>query len=370
MIFLDNNATTGILPAVVEAMLLDLDGIARNPSSITTYGREAKQKLIQARKKIADYFGVFPDEIIFTSGGTESNHLLINGFYKAKPGPIITTKIEHPSALSCIKNIQTPVHYLDISTFGAPTVADIEKAIQPSTSFIFLTGANNETGVLSPFEEVAELASFYNVPLLLDGVCLLGKYNLSPIHKKISAISFSGHKCHGPKGIGIAFISRKHKIPPLFVGGHQERNLRAGTENLPGILGLAKAIELIPKDAATIISHLRDTFESRLLSLYPDQIEINGQGPRIANTSNLYFKEIDAETLLIHLDQNNVIASLGSACSAGTLAPSHVLLEMGLGNVRARSSLRFSFSRLNTIEETLFAVEILHNYLRKSLVLV
>lgn len=367
MIFFDNNATTGILPEVVEAMLSDLDGIPRNPSSITSFGREAKQRLIIARKTIADYLGVFPDEIIFTSGGTESNHLLIQGSYKARPGHIITTKIEHQSALSCIKSLHADVTYVDVSSTGAPNLSDIERAIKPTTSLLFFSGANNETGVLAPFEEIAELASHWNIPFLLDGVCLLGKYNLSPLNQKISGISFSAHKCHGPKGIGIAVVSRKHKIAPLLQGGHQERGLRAGTENLAGILGFAKAIEIIPSDPAIQLAKLQGAFETRLKALHPN-IEINGLGPRIANTSNIYFHGIEAENLLIHLDQHNIIASLGSACSAGTLAPSHVLLEMGLGSERARSSIRFSFSRLNTLEEIHTAIAVVHGYIQKSFV--
>lgn len=363
MIFFDNNATTPLLPSVIQAMLLDLDGVPRNPSSITSYGREGKQMLIHARKKIADYFSVSPEEIIFTSGGTESNHFLIQGFYKSRPGHIITTKIEHQSVLSCLKHLKADITYLEVGPEGAPKLSDIEKSIKPSTTMIVLSGANNETGVQCPFEEIADIATYHNLIFLLDGVCLLGKYNLSPLSKLISGISFSGHKCHGPKGIGIAIVSKKHKISPLLFGGHQERSLRAGTENLAGILGLAKAIELIPHNPSDYLSHLRDTFENKLLAIFPS-IEINGLGSRIANTSNLYFKDIDAETLLIHLDQNHVIASLGSACSAGTLSPSHVLLEMGLGSARASSSIRFSFSRLNTLDEVDKAINILKTFLR------
>lgn len=363
MIFFDNNATTPILPCVVEAMLQDLDGIPRNPSSITTFGRQAKQMLIQARKRVADYFDVSPEEIIFTSGGTESNHLLIQGFYKTRPGHIITTKIEHQSVLSCLKQLNADISYIEVGAYGAACLTDLEKALKPSTTMIVLSGANNETGALSPIDEIANFAAYHNLIFLLDGVCLLGKYNLSPLSKQISGISFSGHKCHGPKGIGIAIVSKRHKIPPLFLGGHQERNLRAGTENLPGILGLAKAIDSIPENPAPYLCSLRDAFESKLQSLFP--IEINALAPRLSNTSNLYFKGIDAETLLIHLDQNNVIASLGSACSAGTLSPSHVLLEMGLGAARASSSLRFSFSRLNTLAEVDRAATILSHFRRK-----
>lgn len=344
MIYLDNNATTPILPEVVEAMMRDLDGIPRNPSSVTTYGREARQKIILARRKIADYFGVQSEEVYFTSGGTESNHTMIHGFYKRKSGHIVTTHLEHASVLEPIRHLGAKVTYVEVGEFGAPTPQQIEKALQPHTSFIVLSGANNETGVMIDLHGIAELAAYHEIPLLIDGVALLGKANFT-LPPGVAAISFSGHKIHGPKGIGLLIVRKKYKIPPLFRGGHQEHDMRAGTENLPGILGITKAIELITPDVPNKIAALRNAFEKNLSAC------INGTGPRVSNTSNLYFPGIDAENLLIQLDQQGIITSLGSACSAGTLEPSHVLLSMGYPKARALSSLRFSFSRLNTINE-------------------
>ncbi len=349
MIYLDNNATTSILPEVVEAMLFDLDGVPRNPSSVTTYGREARERIIQSRRSIAKYFGLLPEEVYFTSGGTESNHMLIHGFHLRKPGPIISTPIEHASALEALKPYR-PI-LLNIDETGAPKLADIEELLlKVKPSFIMLSGANTETGVMIPLSEIALLCEKNNTPLVIDGVGLLGKVDCSTLPKGVSAISFSGHKCHGPKGIGLAIIRKEYKIPPLFKGGHQERGMRAGTENLSGILGLAKAISLIDKTIFIQIENLRNYFERLLFAKFPE-LEINGQGKRLPNTSNIYFKNSCAETLLINLDQKGLIASLGSACSSGTLEPSHVLLGMGLSKDRALSSLRFSLSRFTTKEE-------------------
>ncbi len=349
MIYLDNNATTSILPEVVEAMLFDLDGIPRNPSSITVYGREAKEKIIQSRRFIAKYFGLLPEEVYFTSGGTESNHMLIHGFQQRRPGPIISTAIEHSSVRETLKPF-CPIH-LNVDESGAPKLFDLEELLlRVRPSFIILSGANTETGVMIQLNEIAALCERNNTPLLIDGVGLLGKVKCSPLPKGISGISFSGHKFHGPKGIGLAIIRKEYKIPPLFRGGPQERGMRAGTENLSGILGITKAISLIDETTFTHMEELRNHFETLLFTKFPN-FQINGKGQRLPNTSNIYFEGACAETLLIKLDQKGLITSLGSACSSGTLEPSHVLLGMGLSKNRALSSLRFSLSRLTTKAE-------------------
>ncbi len=361
MIFLDNNATTQVLPEVVQAMLLDLDGIPRNPSSITSLGREAKQKIVESRRFIANYFRLLPEEVYFTSGGTESNYMLIQGFYQRKPGPIISTQIEHASVLAPLRPYK-PI-YLKIDERGFPDPKEIAELFTKVTpSFVMLSGANTETGVLLPLEEIAALCKANEVPLIIDGIGLLGKVSCKSLPKGVSAISFSGHKFHGPKGIGLAIIRKEYKIPPLFKGGHQERDMRAGTENLPGILGITKALSLIDETAFLKMETLRNYFETLLFKEIPN-IEINGQNKRLPNTSNIYFKGSCAETLLIKLDQNNLIASLGSACSSGTLEPSHVLLGMGYSKERALSSLRFSLSRFTTKEEIEKSVGLIKNLL-------
>ena len=358
MIFFDNNATTPILDEVISAMMVEFDKIPRNPSSVTRYGREGRARIAIARKSLADKFGVNPDEIIFTSGATESNHFFIQGFHSLKPGHIITTEIEHSCALEPIKQLGAPVTYIQVGPSGVPTPEDVEKAILPNTSFIFLTGANNETGVKIDLDAMCRIARDNNIPLIVDGVVLLGRTNLFPLPKEIAAISFSSHKIHGPKGAGLAIVRKKHKIPPLFRGGYQEHNMRAGTENTPAILGFAKAIELIDESIFDYLKNLRDTFERRLKEEGIDY-EVNGEGDRICNTSSLYFTEQDAEMMTINLDREGLIGSVGSACSAGVVYISHVLRAMGYEKKRLYGSMRFSFSRLNTTDEVEKAVKII-----------
>jgi len=357
LIYLDNNATTPILPEVVSAMMEDLDGIPRNPSSVTKWGREGRDKISKARRQIASYFGVHPEEVFFTSGGTESNHFLIHSFYSAKPGKIISTEIEHASALEAIKFLKAGF-YLPIDHFGAPTPSQVANSLTNNTSSIFLSAVNSETGVMIDLKEIASIAQKAKIPLLIDGVALLGKGPISPLPEGIAGISFSGHKIHGPKGIGLVIKRKQYKIPPIFRGGHQERDMRAGTENLPGILGLAKAIDLLEDSFFTTIHSTKTLFEEEVKRLIP-WIEINGTGPKISNLSNLHFSDHDAELLLINLEKRGVLCSLGSACSSGTLKASHVLLGMGYPIKRAIGSLRFSFSRLNTQEEAKKSAQIL-----------
>lgn len=364
MIYLDNNATTPIAPLVLKAMLEDLDGIPRNPSSVTKFGREGRSMISLSRRLIAEYFAVRPEEIIFTSGGTESNHLLLLGFHQAYKGPIITTKIEHKSVLEPLAHLNTQVSYIEVDKTGVPSPFAVEKALQKGAGLIFLSAVNSETGAILDIHSIADLAKFYKVPLVLDAVAYLGKARISPIPDGVAAMSFSGHKIHGPKGIGFVIKRKHHKIPPLFRGGHQEKDMRAGTENLPAILGLTKAIELIDPKDFTKMASLRDSFEKALFSKNLP-IEKNTTQDRICNVSNLYFANTDAEVLLIKLEDLNVIASLGSACSSGTLEPSHVLLNMGYPSTRASSSLRFSLSRLNTQEEIDLAANKLISLLAK-----
>jgi len=352
MIFLDNNATTAIEEEVVQAMKIDLDGIPRNPSSTTKYGREGKFLLIKARKEIAQYFHVDTKEVYFTSGGTESNVTMIHGFYHRSPGPIISSPTEHLSILETIKKY--PVRFLSIDENGVPILNEEIFACRPSC--VVLSYVNNETGVTIPLQKFASLCSKHSIPLLLDGVAALGKIPC-PLPQGIAAISFSGHKIHGPKGIGLLIIRHEYIIPPLLYGGHQEYNMRAGTENLSGILGMAKAISLIRCETFAHIAAMRDTFESLLIKRLPTCM-INGKKYRVSNVSNISFLGCDAEILLVKLEQRGVIASTGSACAAGSQQISHVLLHMGLPMERIHSSIRFSFSHLTTHKEIIQAADI------------
>ncbi len=343
-------------------MMEELDGIPRNPSSITSYGREGRARIASVRHTIAQRFGVSPEEVTFTSGATESNLMLIQGFSKLKPGHVITSQIEHSCVLRPIEDLPGEKTFLPVDAYGAVTPSQVEEAIKPHTSFIFLTGANNETGVKIDLDAMCQISKDRKIPLLIDGVVLLGRENLFPLPKEIAAISFSGHKIHGPKGSGLAIIRKKHRIPPLFKGGHQEHDMRAGTENTPAILGLGKAIEIINELHFSHMCLLRETFENRLRQLHIP-FEINGAGPRVPNTTNISFTDQDAELMMIKLDQAGLIASVGSACSAGTIHTSHVLRAMGFNKSRIQSSIRFSFSRLNTLDEVEKGAQLLKSVL-------
>lgn len=345
-IFLDNNGTTQIDPRVVAAMLAELEAGPANPSSIHSFGRAAHQRLSHARQQIASYLGTKPGELIFTSSGTEALNLAILGI-KAK-GQIITTQIEHAAVFETIKRMGNPIAYLPIGREGHVKLADVKAALTPNTSLIVLGAVNSETGVKNPIEEIAEIAERMGIPFIVDGVAWLGKEPVV-IPKGVSAMAFSGHKIHGPKGIGLLFVRKGCKLDPLLTGGGQEAMRRAGTENLPGIIGFAKAIELLEvelPESMVRMAELRDQLERGL-----GQVIVNGAGPRICNTSSITFPGVDGEALLIQLDLQGIMASMGSACSSGSLEPSRVLLNMGLSSREALSTLRFSLSRFTTEQE-------------------
>lgn len=366
-IYLDNNATTGLDPLVLEAMLPALSETPLNPSSVHFFGQRAKDLLTQARESIARSLKVRAHEIIFTSGGTEAINMLIKGISSTStPGHCITTEIEHASVYLAMKNLEQSgwkVTYLPVDRSGAIEPSQLENAIQATTRFIVLSAANSETGVKAPLQEISSISERHGIPLLIDGVALIGKETFL-IPSGVSAIAFSAHKFHGPKGIGFAVVRPHIKLSPLLVGGHQEYAKRAGTENLAGILGCAKAVALLDHylpEATERMRQLRDYFESELQRRAG--VVVNGSKERVANTCNVTFPLIDGETLLLSLDMHGIAASHGSACSAGALEPSRVLLSMGLTYPEARNSIRFSLSRWTTkddIEYTLDVIDQLH----------
>jgi len=369
-IYLDNNSSTPLDPLVFEAMLFDLCQIPRNPSSIHSFGREARNELTKARRAIADVIKVSPDELIFSSGATESNNFLLKGFLKnIFPKQVITTKLEHSSIFKLIEKYRMEggaVHYLPVGEYGAPLIEDIQEALEVDTGLIVLMAVNNETGVKTNYQEIAKLAYASGVPYIIDGVALLGKEPFE-MCAGISAITFSGHKLHAPKGIGFTYLSSEYDLPSLIEGGGQEHGARAGTHNLSGILGLSKAIEILPgllPDKTLYMEKLRTFFETSLLDQLQD-IKINGTGERICNTSNIAFLGLDGESLLMNLDLNKVAASHGSACSSGSLAPSRILMEMGYSKERVGASLRFSISRMTTQKEIERAISIIVDVVKK-----
>jgi cysteine desulfurase len=340
MIYLDNNATTQVDPRVLAVMAEELSAPPANPSSIHEAGRKAHARLQDARRRVAQFFGRKPTEVTFTSGATEAMNQLLRGL----TGHIISTQIEHACVYEILSHRQN-VTFVPVGIAGAPTVADIAAAIRPDTKAIVLSSVNGETGVKLDVPAIVQLG----IPVFLDVVAHVGK---EPIDLTgVAGFVVSAHKFHGPKGVGALVTSTK--VPALLTGGHQESDRRAGTENLPAIVGFAEALRIVHDEQSAITHHLlalRSRFETSLLAALP-HITINGQGPRTVNVSNICFTGYDGETLLLQLDQHGIAASHGSACASGSLEPSRVLTHMSLDKKTARSSVRFSFSRMNTIEE-------------------
>lgn len=362
-IYLDHNATTPIDPRVQKAIIEEFSKGPDNPSSMHFYGQEAKKSLIKARQTVAQFLAVKPSEIFFTGGGTESMNLLIQGFLPPPPCHIIGSNLDHPCILETLKELEKlgySVTYLSPGLYGAPKPEEIKAAIGANTQLIALTAVNSETGVKLDIDSAASIAKKAGIPLILDGVALLGKERFK-IPEGVIGMGFSAHKIHGPLGVGFIFSRSGWKPRPLFFGGGQESGIRPGTENLPGIIGLAKAVSILEEEidnGARHMASLKERFESKLREKIPS-LSINGSGPRICNTSNICFPNIDAESLLIHLDMQGIAASHASACSAGMLETSRVLLNMGIPRKEAASSLRFSFSRMNSVEEIDEAVQII-----------
>lgn len=352
-IYLDNNATTALDPRVFKAMLVDFQGLPANPSSIHWFGRQARNLLHKARQTTASFFQIKPEEVIFTSGGTESINTFLRGL--GTKGHVITSTIEHScvyKTLQILENQGLKVTYLPVGPWGAPLPEHVLSAIRPDTRAIALSAANSETGVKIDIEAIAEIAQTHQVPFLVDAVSFIGKEPFT-MHPGITAVALSSHKFHGPKGIGALILRASQKLIPLSTGGPQEYQHRAGTENLAGILGLAEALEIISREQSQITRHLSDLrlhLEHGLKRELPE-ILINGEGPRISNTSSIAFPGIDGETLLIQLDMAGIAVSHGSACASGAMEPSRVLIQMGITQKISASSLRFSIGRMNTREE-------------------
>lgn len=339
-IYLDNNATTFLDPRIAEYLSEVMQSPYGNPSSVHSYGQDARGKINQARRTIANYLGVKPQEILFTSGGTEGMNTLLRGL---TDGHIVSSLTEHACAYNFLQD--------NNATLVDPS--EITQAVGEDTKLISVMSVNNETGLKNDIEGIAAFAHSRGIPVVVDAVAQLGKEPIT-IPKGVVGMAFSGHKIHAPQGIGFIYLRSPYRLKPLF-SGSQEYGYRGGTENYLGILALAKAIELI--DFGNVQA-LRDDFEKQLKDALPS-IMINGAGPRISNVSNIAFPNVDGETLLITLDQKGVCASHGSACSSGALEPSRILLKMGIPLNIVKSSLRFSLSRMTTQADVDAAVKII-----------
>jgi cysteine desulfurase len=363
-IYLDNNGSTSLDPRVLKVLYEHFSTDIGNPSSMHSFGQELRKKLNKARSTIAEYLHVKSNEIIFTSGGTEAANMVIRGVVsQKKTGNIITSNVEHSCVYSTIKFLETSgckTTFLSPGKWGSISAQAVKEAIRPDTNLIALMAVNNETGVKTDIASIAEIADEASIPFVVDGVSLLGKEPFA-IPQGVSAMWFSGHKLHAPKGIGFAFVRTNLKFTPLLIGGEQERGKRGGTENVSGAVALAEAISFLEnelQEASFRMKRLRDKLESTLVQLLPGTI-VNGEGPRICNTTNLAFEGLEGESILTNLDLEGIAVSHGSACASGALEPSRVLLKMGIPIETARSSIRISLSRFTTEEEIDRAISII-----------
>lgn len=367
-IYLDHNATTPVDPEVFEAMLPFLKEEFGNPSSIHWSGRGPRKAVEEAREKVCSLLNCAPLELIFTSSGTESDNHAIKGLAyarKDKGNHIITTKVEHPAVLNTCKHLAKSgfeVTYLDVDADGLVSLDDLKNAIKPETILITIMYANNETGVLSPIKEIGGIAAEKGITFHTDAVQAVGKVPIDLKELNIDLLTLSGHKLYGPKGIGALFVKRGVRLVPLIHGGHHERNRRGGTENVAGIVGLGKACEILKNDMARETEHLK-SLRSRLEKGFKEKIphiKINGSlEKRLPNTANISFEFVEGESLLLNLDMKGVAASSGSACTSGSLEPSHVLTSMGLSHELSHGSVRFSLGKSNTIEDIDYLIEIM-----------
>ena len=365
-IYLDNNATTKTDEKVVKAMMPYLLDNYGNPSSIYKIGRENKKVVEDSREKIAKILNCEPNEIYFTSGGSESDNTAIRGIaysYKNKGNHIITSKIEHPAVLETCRQLEKEgfeVSYIGTDKNGIVDLEELKKEIKQTTTLITIMFANNEIGTLQPIKEIGEIAKKNNIIFHTDGVQAVGSVLIDVKELNIDSLSLSAHKFYGPKGIGVLYVRKGIKFEKFVNGGHQERNKRAGTENVAGIVGLAKAIELAYRDLEEHnkkIKELRDYYVEQVKEKIP-YIKINGDmEKRLPGNSNISFRFIEGEGLLLNLDLKGICASSGSACTSGSLDPSHVLLAIGLPHEIAHGSLRISIGKYNTKEEIDYLVE-------------
>jgi cysteine desulfurase len=367
IIYFDNNATTRVDPAVIEEMMPYLTEFYGNPSSGYRFGQKVGKALEVARERVAALLGCAPTEILFTSCGTESTNAAINSalMLDRDRQHIVTTRVEHSATLKHCETLAKRGHevtWLGVDERGQIDLAELEKSIRPDTAIVTVMWANNETGVIFPIHEIAEIVRKKGALFHPDAVQAVGKIPLAMSESKINFLSLSGHKLHCPKGVGVLYANRKTKFAPYLIGGGQENGKRAGTQNVTGIVGLGKACELAGaamKHEATVVKGFRDDFENGVFASI-EGVQINGDREhRLPNTTNLAFDGIDSEGALMLLDQHHICCSSGSACTTGSVHASHVLQAMGFSDERARASLRFSFSRFNTAEEVSKALEIL-----------
>lgn len=376
VIYLDNNATTKVDKRVLDAMLPYLEEEYANPSSMYQFSVKSSKAIAQARAQLRDFFGAKSErEVIFTSCGSESANTAIKGVLAANKNKkhIITTKVEHPCVLNLYQTLEKQgyrVDYIGVHADGSLDLEELKDKIDDETALVSVMWANNETGVLFPVEEIGEIIKSKNpeTKFFVDAVQASGKVDFDIKNTNIDLLGISGHKFHAPKGIGALYVKSNVIIPPLIVGGHQERGMRAGTENVPYIVGLGVAAELAKealKYETTEIKRLRDKLETGILKRVFNSRLNSSISNRVPNTSNIGFEYIEGELILLHLSDLGICASSGSACTSGSLEPSHVLRAMGVPFTSLHGSIRFSLSRFTTEEEIDYTLEKLPQVIEK-----
>ena len=373
-IYMDNAATTRITQPVLEAMMPCLTTVYGNPSSVHAFGRDARRLLDEARAKVAAALNAKPNEIYFTGCGTESDNWAVRGSayaLKAKGNHIITSAIEHHAILHTCQQLEREgfkVTYLPVDEYGQVSAADVEKAITPETTLISIMTANNEIGTIQPIAEIGAIARAHGVRFHTDAVQAVGAIPVDVKAMNVDLLSLSGHKLHAPKGVGALYIRSGVRLERLMNGGAQERTQRPGTENMPSIVGLGRAIELATAhldEKAAYVSALRDRLINGILETIPDT-RLNGHPTnRLPGNCNVSIRYIEGESMLLNLDIKGIAASSGSACTSGSLDPSHVLLAIGLAHEVAHGSLRFSLNEDNTEEEVDYVIKSLDEVVRR-----
>lgn len=359
-IYFDNNATTRVLPEVAEAMMPFYTEQYGNPSSMHRFGNQVGARIAEARAQVAALIGAAdPVEVIFTGSGTEGDNAAIRGMLEGRPDKrhIVTTQVEHPAVLGLCQHLEKKgyrVTWLGVDSDGGLELDELRAALTDDTALVSIMWANNETGVIFPIDQIGVIVRSKGIPFHVDAVQAAGRLPLAVNELPVDLLTISGHKFYGPKGVGALYVKRGISFSPFIVGGHQERNRRAGTENVAGIIGMGKAAEIaldrIAEDSARI-GQLRDLLENLLLESCPGS-RVNGCGqPRLPNTSNISFRYLEGDSILVLLDQQGICASTGSACTAGSSDPSHVLRAMKVPADWLQGAVRFSLGRYNTEEE-------------------
>ncbi len=366
LIYLDNNATTRVDPAVVAEMLPWLADDYGNPSSGYRFGKKVSDALEVARARVAALLGCEPGEILFTSCGTESTNAAIHSALAMDRDRqhIVTTRVEHSATMKTCELLAKrghPVTWLGVDSDGQIDLGELDRAITDETALVSIMWANNETGVMFPTDEIADIVRAKGAVFHSDAVQTVGKVPFALREMKVSLLSLSGHKLHAPKGVGVLYVNRRTKFVPSMTGGGQEGGRRAGTQNTASIIALGKACEIAAQHLdheATVVKKMRDDFENGILSRV-EGVQVNGDRVnRLPNTTSLAFSGVESEAMLMLLDQRGICCSAGSACTTGQHEPSHVLRAMGCDDTRARGTLRFSFGRFNTPADVARALEI------------